>query len=543
MPGAELWKFLAGLGFFLYGMSQLETVLKNTTGRSFKLFLKHNTKSLFKSITGGAIVTGIVQSSSVVSLIVLAFVEAGIISFKNAMGVILGTNLGTTLDSWIVATVGFKVDILSYSLPIVAVTAAGMFFFEAREKLNNFFKLFFSLGILFLGLGFMKEGAGLLLKDFDISQYNDYNMFVFVLIGFIITSIVQSSSATVAITLTAIYAGGLTLHSAAAVVIGSEIGTTLKIVLLSVKGGTNKKRVAWGNFIYNIFTTIIACIILNWLVGFIENTIKIKDPLIGLVFFQTAINVVSIVLFLPFLKVFSEWLGKRFNKGGAGHDSFIGNHLPLKADSALVVLQKEAEKLFKEALLFNKNILSLEKDKPKGFGERLKHFFQRTPDLEKKYKRIKQTEGDILEYYTDVEKNSSSEKQQLEIMLEYVEAARQAVYSAKSITDIVHNIREFDASANDRVYEQVAVIRKEWLVFDKELHQLFHLKNEVLTDAVAKTRKIAMEKERDQKTEIMNALKNEELNELEASTLMNVNREILACKKALLKAVNRLETE
>ena len=134
MKGADIWQFLAGIGLFLYGMSQLERVLKNISGRSVKLFLQKSTKNLFTAILGGALVTGIVQSSSVVSLVVLAFVEAGVITFRNALGVVFGTNLGTTLGSWLVATLGFKVDILDYAFPIIAVSAIGVFFTTSRKR-------------------------------------------------------------------------------------------------------------------------------------------------------------------------------------------------------------------------------------------------------------------------------------------------------------------------------------------------------------------------------------------------------------------------
>jgi phosphate:Na+ symporter len=126
----------------------MEHVLKKISGRSFKLFLKKYTQNLFKAITGGALITGLLQSSSVVSLLVLAFVGAGIITFRNALGVILGSNLGTTFDSWIVATVGFKLNIENNSLPVIAISSLVMFFFHQRKRLYNLFRLFFSIGIL-----------------------------------------------------------------------------------------------------------------------------------------------------------------------------------------------------------------------------------------------------------------------------------------------------------------------------------------------------------------------------------------------------------
>jgi len=213
----DTWKFIAGLGLFLYGMTVMERVLKNLSGRSFKLFLRKYTQSLPKAIAGGALITGLVQSSSVVSLLVLAFVEAGTITFRNALGVILGSNVGTTLTSWIVATVGFKLDIESYALPVVGVSAIGMFFVHEQKRLYNIFRLFFAFGMLFLGLGFMKTSAEHFVGNIDLAAYSHYGAWIFVLIGFAVTFLIQASSATVAITLTALYTEAITFPMAAAV--------------------------------------------------------------------------------------------------------------------------------------------------------------------------------------------------------------------------------------------------------------------------------------------------------------------------------------
>jgi phosphate:Na+ symporter len=193
MSHIAFWQFFAGLGFFLYGMNMLEAVLKNLSGRRIKFFLKRNTQNLFKAIIGGTLITGIVQSSSVVSLIVLAFVEAGIVSFRNALAVMLGANLGTTLDSWLVTFVGFKLDILEYAFPVIAVTAIGMFFLERRKKLRNFLAVFFALGLLFMGLDNMKQGASVLVQDFNIAHYAEYSLLFFILIGFVVTTIITTT--------------------------------------------------------------------------------------------------------------------------------------------------------------------------------------------------------------------------------------------------------------------------------------------------------------------------------------------------------------
>jgi phosphate:Na+ symporter len=544
MDNLEIWRFLAGIGFFIYGMGQIENVLKNVSGRSLKLFISRNTQNLFKAIAIGAIITGIAQSSSVVALIVLAFVEAGVITFRNALGLILGTNLGTTLSSWIVATVGFKVNITGYAFPIIAITTIGMFFFEKKRNLYNLFSLFFAIGILFLGLGFMKESAEILVSHIDLSTYTNHSITFYVLFGFILTTIIQSSAATVALTLTAIYTGVLTFPLAVAIVIGSEVGTTIKILLWGVKGSVDKKRVAWGNFIYNIFTSIIAYIFLYKIIYFIENIVGITDPLIGLVFFQSLINFLSILLFVPFLNLFSNWLERKFNAQNQTQNSYISPNLPVTPTLATDLMQKESENLLNKSLLFNKNILCVDTTKPEGLVQNLKSFTKTFENIENEYQRLKQTEGDLLHYIATVIETHKVSKTKTTKLLRYAHSARQSVYAAKTINDIAHNLKEFEASANNLLHQQGTIISTEWNDFDQQFKQLmlYDKPNDLSLQIDACMIEIKKMDEK-QKYEIFNWLKNHQLTEIEASTLMNVHREIRSCKKSLLKALANLRMD
>lgn len=544
MDNLEIWRFLAGIGFFIYGMGQIENVLKNVSGRSLKLFISRNTQNLFKAIAIGAIITGIAQSSSVVALIVLAFVEAGVITFRNALGLILGTNLGTTLSSWIVATVGFKVNITGYAFPIIAITTIGMFFFEKKRNLYNLFSLFFAIGILFLGLGFMKESAEILVSHIDLSTYTNHSITFYVLFGFVLTTIIQSSAATVALTLTAIYTDVLTFPLAVAIVIGSEVGTTIKILLWGVKGSVDKKRVAWGNFIYNIFTSIIAYIFLYKIIYFIENIVGITDPLIGLVFFQSLINFLSILLFVPFLNLFSNWLERKFNAQNQTQNSYISPNLPVTPTLATDLMQKESENLLNKSLLFNKNILCVDTTKPEGLVQNLKSFTKTFENIENEYQRLKQTEGDLLHYIATVIETHKVSKTKTTKLLRYAHSARQSVYAAKTINDIAHNLKEFEASANNLLHQQGTIISTEWNDFDQQFKQLmlYNKPNDLSLQIDACMIEIKKMDEK-QKYEIFNWLKNHQLTEIEASTLMNVHREIRSCKKSLLKALANLRMD
>lgn len=544
MDNLEIWRFLAGIGFFIHGMGQIENVLKNVSGRSLKLFISRNTQNLFKAIAIGAIITGIAQSSSVVALIVLAFVEAGVITFRNALGLILGTNLGTTLSSWIVATVGFKVNITGYAFPIIAITTIGMFFFEKKRNLYNLFSLFFAIGILFLGLGFMKESAEILVSHIDLSTYTNHSITFYVLFGFILTTIIQSSAATVALTLTAIYTGVLTFPLAVAIVIGSEVGTTIKILLWGVKGSVDKKRVAWGNFIYNIFTSIIAYIFLYKIIYFIENIVGITDPLIGLVFFQSLINFMSILLFVPFLNLFSNWLARKFNAQNQTQNSYISPNLPVAPTLATDAMQKESENLLNKSLLFSQNILHTNTTKPEGLVQNLKSFTKTFENIENEYQRLKQTEGDLLHYIATVIEKHKVSKTKTTKLLRYAHSARQSVYAAKTINDIAHNLTEFEASANNLLHQQGAIISTEWSDFEQQFKQLmlYTKPNDLSLQIDACMIEIKKMDEK-QKIEIFDWLKNHQLTEIEASTLMNVYREIRSCKKSLLKALANLRMD
>ena len=155
-----LFKLLCGIGMFVYAMHLIENAIRDLSGRRFKLFLQRNTGNKFKAILGGAVVTGFLQSSSLVSLMVLSFVGAGILSMKNALAVSLGANLGTTLDSWVVATLGFKVDIDFIAYPAVGIGGLLLTLFKKFRKLKYLSYFLIGFGLLFIGITFMKQGIG-----------------------------------------------------------------------------------------------------------------------------------------------------------------------------------------------------------------------------------------------------------------------------------------------------------------------------------------------------------------------------------------------
>jgi len=272
----SFWGLLVGVALFLLGIRFMEESLQVLSGRKFKLFLKKQTSNKIKAIGGGAIVTGVLQSSSVVSLLVLTFVGAGIIRMQNALAIILGANLGTTLDSWIVALIGFKLNIENLALPLAGMAGLGFAVFGPQTKAFNLCRFLFGFSLLFVGLGYMKNGMATFVNGIAIEQFANLPLIATFGIGFIITTLIQSSSATIAITLSALYSGILSLPAAMAIVLGSEVGTTIKLFVASIKGTADKKRVAVGNFIFNVFNSGLILLFLLPLQQFITDVIKMS---------------------------------------------------------------------------------------------------------------------------------------------------------------------------------------------------------------------------------------------------------------------------
>jgi len=535
----DTWEFLAGLGLFLYGMTLLEKVLKKLSGRSFKLFIAKYTQRLPYAITGGALITGLVQSSSVVSLLVLALVEAGTITFRNALGIILGSNVGSTFTSWIVATLGFKIDIERYALLVVGVFAIGMFFVSEQKRLYNYFRLFFSLGILFLGLGFMKASSEYFVDSLDFETYSQYGLWIFVIIGFAATILMQSSSATVAITLTALYTGVILFPMAAAIVIGSELGTTIKIVLASLKGTANKKRVAWGNFIFNLVTCAVAFAFLSDFIHFIQDAVGVKDPLIGLVVFQTFMNILTIIFFVPFINLFSTWLSKRFQGVEDKKISFIRTNLPVVPELAVETLLHEGENLLTKTLDFLLHILNV--DEKNANRPVLRSLVRSHTSVNAIYAKLKNTEGAILEYYAVLQINDLNESQYA-LVNQYITAVRYCIRAAKSMKDIQHNFKDFDAAADNILYNQYKDLQADWKDFNLTFYNLLDIQDQkTLFEGLADAMKAAFHNQQKRTSRIIAMLQKKDLVEFDASTLMNVHYEILSVKKSLLRSLAHLK--
>jgi phosphate:Na+ symporter len=313
--GVDLWLLLAGVGIFLFGIYLLEESIAKLSGRAFKQFVRKYTETPLRGIISGTMATAVLQSSSAVMLMVMAFAGAGIMPLRNAIGVIFGSNLGTTLTSWVVATLGFKIQMEEIFLPIVGIGGLGLIFLGKSAKGANVSKLLVGFGFLFMGLDYMKSSIEKLAASIDFLQFEDYPSVFFMLAGFVLTAIVQSSSASMAIVLSFVFSGAILFENAAAMVIGTNVGTTITVFIGSLGGPIIKKQISVSHFLFNFITGMVILFLLPFIaIMFDHLSISEQDPVLALALFHTVFNVFGIVLFLPFIKPFESLLLRMVQK-------------------------------------------------------------------------------------------------------------------------------------------------------------------------------------------------------------------------------------
>lgn len=538
------WQFLAGLGIFLFGMHELETSLEVLGGKTFRRFLRNSTQKPIYAVFTGAFSTAVLQSSSVVTLMLLAFVGAGIISFQNAIGVVLGANLGTTFTAWLVAIFGFSFKIDAFSLPLIAIGSLGRAFTTSNEKLISAFQLITGFGFLFFGLDYMKSSIDDVASQVDLSQFVTYGNFVFLLVGLVFTAIVQSSSATIVIALSMLNAGLIPFAAAGSLVIGANLGTTVTIIIGSLgKGLVAKKRVAFAHLFFNIITASLAFPILSLMVWFIQDILEVENPLYALTAFHTIFNVIGVLIFLPFIKPFARILERLVKEKALTIAEYISKLLPSDVEAAIAALEREVEHMMETVIQLN--MLALQMG---GKGILKREELDRTKNknlnwMEKRsfisiYQDIKKLEVEILHFYSGLQKQKINEVE-AEQLSEFMSSVRNLVYSAKSMKDILHNIDELDNLDKAAIQEKVLEIQE----FQEEFyHEVYRISKGPGIATKPSELKSLMKKSKQRYNsftkQIYQDINTGQISEDQVSTLLRVNREIYTSDKFLLRAVS-----
>ncbi len=534
----SIFKLCAGIGLFLFAMYLIEESLKNLSGRNFKLFLQKTTKNKLGAVSGGAIVTGVLQSSSMVSLMVLAFVGAGVFTMKNALAIILGANLGTTIDSWLVATLGFKTNIEVIAYPVVFVGGILLILFGKRKSIKYLSYFLLGFGLLFIGLSFMRLAMETQVKAFDFSRYANMPLIVFLLIGFFITLLVQSSSVTMALTLTALHVGAVNFPAAVVIVLGSETGTTIKLLLSGIGGTASKKRVVLGNLLFNVVLTIFAFILLRPILLFISDILNITDPLIGLVTFSSLVNLLSIVLFLPLLNPFVKFLELFFKNADASTSAFIKNANVDEPQTALDLFKRETEYFIHNSMLLNLEELKINTIWLKGNPDFIeindaKKFFSKTK--EEKYEFVKLLQGELQLFYLEL--RIKLENEQLQDLTQLISSVRSAMHSVKSIKDIKSNIDNLSHSSKNIKFNLFTNRKVQTENLYKLLNGFIKTESELSYEKLQKSYNDIQDNYNKTLKDFYSEVQNAPLEDMDMTTVISFNRELFTSNKAMIMAV------
>lgn len=360
----------AGIAIFLFGMLAMEQGFKALTGGVLDRLLARTTNRIWKSFCFGMVTTTLMQSSSLVSVIAISFLGAGMITLGSGIGIIFGANLGTTTGAWLIAGLGLKVSISSYAMPILVFGV--LLVFQRSRKLQGIGYALAGLGFLFLGIHFMKEGFETFREHVDLSSYamtGPKGLFLYVFLGILATVVMQSSHATLVLTITALASGQIAYDNALALAIGSNIGTTITAILGAISANIDGRRLAAAHLIFNIVTGSIAIGFIGPLVSAVESIssmigISADDHALKLAVFHTLFNTLGVVLMLPMIPRFVFLLERYLSAGPReiSQPQFLNDAALDIPDIAVEVARREAVHLFSNVVTIITDGISLRKD-------------------------------------------------------------------------------------------------------------------------------------------------------------------------------------
>ncbi|MBQ0155117.1 MAG: Na/Pi cotransporter family protein [Bacteroidales bacterium] len=309
----NILSLLGSLGLFLFGMKTMSEGLEKFAGDRLRNILAAMTKHRLYGVLTGIVVTALIQSSSATTVMVVSFVNAGLMNLAQAIGVIMGANVGTTVTAWIISAIGFKVNIASLALPLIAFGIPLMFSKQSKRK--SIGEFIFGFAFLFMGLSFLQKAATDLnigeMVALMLSKVADggfLTILLFVLVGALVTMLVQASAATMAITLMLFDMNipGFGLEQAAALAMGQNIGTTITALMASMTAGTQARRAALAHMFFNVFGVVVVLLIFypfcNAVSWFVEDVMHAGDNgLFKLSMFHTAFNIFNTLLLIGFV--------------------------------------------------------------------------------------------------------------------------------------------------------------------------------------------------------------------------------------------------
>ena len=492
----DFLRLIGSLGLFLYGMKIMSEGLQKFAGDSLRRILTAMTTNRVTGVLTGVLITALIQSSSATTVMVVSFVNAGLLTLTQSIGVIMGANIGTTVTAWLISALGFKVDIAAFSLPLLAFGIPLLFSGKSSRKSVGEFILGFSF--LFMGLQALKANAPDLGANPEmlafVQNYADMGFFsiiLFLFIGAILTMIVQASAATMAITLIMCANGWIDYQLGVALVLGENIGTTITANLAALTGNTQARRAALAHLAFNIFGVIWVLILFypftNAVSWFVTNVMRISDPSVAVSFklaaFHTAFNISNTFVMIWFVGLIEKTVCFLI-KGKKDEDEeyrlrYITGGMLSTAELSILQARKEIT-LFAER---TGRMLDMVKAL---FYEKNEDAFLKTYSRVEKYESISdRMEIEIANYLTCVAEGrlSSEGKEEIRIMLRAVSEIESIADSCNNMARSIKRRNEFKSIFTD---EQNHNVDQMLALTEKALHRMIEIlkKSELVRDDV-----------------------------------------------------------
>ena len=492
----DFLRLIGSLGLFLYGMKIMSEGLQKFAGDSLRRILTAMTTNRVTGVLTGVLITALIQSSSATTVMVVSFVNAGLLTLTQSIGVIMGANIGTTVTAWLISALGFKVDIAAFSLPLLAFGIPLLF--SGKSSRKSVGEVIFGFSFLFMGLQALKANAPDLGANPEmlafVQNYADMGFFsiiLFLFIGAILTMIVQASAATMAITLIMCANGWIDYQLGVALVLGENIGTTITANLAALTGNTQARRAALAHLAFNIFGVIWVLILFypftNAVSWFVTNVMRISDPSVAVSFklaaFHTAFNISNTFVMIWFVGLIEKTVCFLI-KGKKDEDEeyrlrYITGGMLSTAELSILQARKEIT-LFAER---TGRMLDMVKAL---FYEKNEDAFLKTYSRVEKYESISdRMEIEIANYLTCVAEGrlSSEGKEEIRIMLRAVSEIESIADSCNNMARSIKRRNEFKSIFTD---EQNHNVDQMLALTEKALHRMIEIlkKSELVRDDV-----------------------------------------------------------
>ena len=501
----DFLKLIGSLGLFLYGMKIMSEGLQKVAGDRLRSILTAMTTNRVTGVLTGVLITALIQSSSATTVMVVSFVNAGLLTLAESISVIMGANIGTTVTAWIISIFGFKVDMAAFALPLLAIALP--LIFSGKSNRKSVGEFIFGFSFLFMGLSYLKANAPDLNANPEmlafVQNYTDMGFFsilLFLFIGTILTMIVQASAATMAITLIMCANGWIDYHLGVALVLGENIGTTITANLAALTGNTQARRAALAHLVFNVFGVMWVLVLFypftNAVSWFVTHVMKVSDPAVAVSFklaaFHTAFNISNTFIMIWFVsliektvctlikpKVEDEEYRLRYITGG------------MLSTAELSILQAH-----KEISLFAERTARMFNMVKELFYEKNEETFLKTYSRIEKYENISdRMEIEIANYLTEVSEGrlSSESKEEIRIMLRAVSEIESIADSCNNLARSIKRRNEFKSEFTeeqnkhlDHMFELVSgalnrmnlILHKPELVHD-DINPSYNIENEI----------------------------------------------------------------